>query len=160
MDAKALNELCLKLISNWGKEEHNLRFLKLTSEEKTTFTQEHFPLLEAGPQAKRAAFNNYDFFKQIPFVFVQPLYDLKQAIMKCQTNEDYVRVIIRIEEIEENKEATPLLKSLCEKLAKTINDHRKLTPKEIAQIQLRLLSSKSDSSVSAPSSSLPRQKSG
>ncbi len=165
MEPTELNKICCNMISNWGKEDHNLRFLKLTSEEKTSSAKTHFPDSGDGPHVKRALFNNYDFFRQIHPYLVTPLWNLKQAIMKCETNEDYVKMIIRIEEFkkeEKDDETNKFLNPLFKKLLQTIKYNRKFTPKEKAQIETRLLSSKSDSTVNAsePSSSLPRQTSG
>ena len=160
MNAQELNELCLKTINNWGMDDHKLSYLKLSREEKTTRAKELFSCTEYRPPVVKAMFNNYDFFRQIPIVFVQLLWDLKQAIMTCETNEDYERVIIRVKEIKKEKEVVPLVINLCKKLVETLKRHREFTTKERTQIMLSLLPSNSDSSVSDSSSTISRQNSG
>jgi len=103
--------------------------------------------------------SRYNIFKRIPPDLIAPLWWLKEAILTCKTNEDYVKVIIDIENFEKKESTIEYLKPLCKQLVIIIKENRNFTPKEKVHIDLHLLPSNSDSSVSDSSSSMSRQNS-
>jgi len=154
MEAEELNQQCLELINNWGRENYVNR-VSLSRCRKRQY-EKLYQNLERHPSVDKAIQSGYDFFKQIDTEKVHFIWKLKQDILHCQENEDYVKVIITIKRFVKEENDTDV-SNLYLELISLIRENRTYTVQEKAQIELGMLSSTSDSAVNASTSSQERR---